>query len=423
MYRGTKNMHMNRRLVVGVLVLLAGGLLSVACGADPTPTPTATPSLTPAPRSPDPTATPDAAAVFQQEWEALIAAAQAEGEGVWVHSRGADRSFSPVIKAFGEKFGITVNLHSGSGRAAADRVLAERSAGLYTVDLFGTGGTTAIGRMVPGNFYDPVAPLLFHPDVLDLSNWYGGRHWYLDSEQQYVLIHSVSVDYPPLAMRYNTDLVSQEDIDAIESVFDYLNPKWKGMIAAWPPGPGGSSFDMSLHPQIGREWVERFMREMDVFWSSDSRILADGLAQGKFAIVMVGHTANADIDALSTLGLPVARLDKRLKEAGALEGDNGSNLLATANRPPHPNVQKLYINWFLSQEGQTLVNTIGGTEASPPAPSLRLDVPPGRTDPRERREAGVEYFWSVADDPEAAAAKRTEAAAFAFDLYVEITGQ
>ena len=416
-------MHITRSLAIGSLAFISIGLLVVACGADPTATPKPTSTPTAVPSGPDPTATPDPAVVFQQEWEALIAAAQEEGEGVWVHSSGADRSFGNIIRAFGEKFGITANLYPASGRSSADRVLAERSAGQYTVDMFGTGGSTALSRMLPAGFYDPMEPLLFHPDVVDTSKWYRGRHWYLDTEQKYVFIHSAAVEFPPITLYYNTELVTQEEIDAIDSVFDFLNPKWKGLVASWPPTQGGSSFEMSMHPQIGREWVERYMREMDVFWASDNRVLSDGLAQGKFAIALHAHTASREIRKLQGLGLPVAELNKPLKEAGELQGDTGSNLLVAANRPPHPNVQKLYINWFLSQEGQELVHTIGGNEFTPPSPSLRTDVPPGITNPRERRDPGVEYFWLVEDSPEEAQARRAAAGSFAFELYKEVTGQ
>ncbi len=36
-------------------------------------------------------------------------------------------------------------------------------------------------------------------------------------------------------MRYNTNVVSQADIDAINSVYDYLDPKWKGKLVALTP--------------------------------------------------------------------------------------------------------------------------------------------------------------------------------------------
>jgi ABC-type Fe3+ transport system substrate-binding protein len=43
--------------------------------------------------------------------------------------------------------------------------------------------------------------------------------------------------------------------------------------------------------------------------------------------------------------------------------------VAPANRAPHPNAAKLYINWVLGQEAGTLFSRATGS------PSLRLDVP------------------------------------------------
>ena len=66
-------------LLTGVFILLG---LAAACASDPTPTPipaatTSTPTPLPAGATPLPTPTPD---TFPDEWAALIAAAQEEGE-------------------------------------------------------------------------------------------------------------------------------------------------------------------------------------------------------------------------------------------------------------------------------------------------------------------------------------------------------
>ena len=63
---------------------------------------------------------------------------------------------------------------------------------------------------------------------------------------------------------------------------------------------------------------------------------------------------------------------------------------------PHPNAAKLYLNWFLSKEGQTLVHNV----APQPAPSLREDgIPIGNTDREDRRIPGVEYL-AISTSPE-----------------------
>jgi ABC-type Fe3+ transport system substrate-binding protein len=74
-------------------------------------------------------------------------------------------------------------------------------------------------------------------------------------------------------------------------------------------------------------------------------------------------------------------------------GGSGCCISAFAS-PPHPNAAKLFINWFLSKEGQTLTHTlIPYLDRS----SLRNDVPPGEVVPDQRRNPGVEYGFPDAD--------------------------
>ena len=64
------------------------------------------------------------------------------------------------------------------------------------------------------------------------------------------------------------------------------------------------------------------------------------------------------------------------------------------DRAPHPNAAKLFLNWWLTQEGQTAHNTLS---ASPVPPSLREDVPLGISEPTERRKPGAVYEMSGLD--------------------------
>ena len=59
------------------------------------------------------------------------------------------------------------------------------------------------------------------------------------------------------------------------------------------------------------------------------------------------------------------------------------------DRAPHPNATKLFVNWFLSKEGQTAVHTLA--DGNPP-PSWREDLTRFDTVvPEERREPGKKY--------------------------------
>ena len=409
----------------GMLVLIAivMALVLAACGADPTPTPRPTATPTPLPQA-EPTATPDEAAAFQAEWDALIKAAQDEGQVVLVLGGSAGRNYRAVLEFFGEKFGIETVISTGSGSAQANRILAEREAGQYQVDVLWVGGTSANTRMVPANALDPIADLFVHPEVTDLSLWFQGKHWYADEPQQYVF--TLSADTGPIqTMRYNSDLMTQEDLDGINSVYDFLDPKWKGKIVALSPltgGAGGTYFEAYVHPEIGKGWVDQFVApELGVTFVEDFRFIVDGIAKGQFHFGIAIGSAGRDLDALAELGAPVQRFPctvanvcaKELKEAGVMAGTGSQNNMMVPTNRPHPNAAKLFVNWFLTKEGQTTMHTLAVND---PDQTLRTDVTEmGNTLPFERRDPDREYFFFSADP--VYVAQRIEALDYAKDAY------
>ena len=376
----------SHRLGPLTVITVAMALLLAACGADPT----ATPTPTPLPQA-EPTPTLDAAARFEAEWAALIKAAQEEGEVSLSFNTGAGRRYRPVAEFFQGKFGIRTVISVGSGSASANRILAERTNGQFLVDIMYAGITTANTRMLPANVLAPVADFLIHPEVTDESLWFGGKHAYSDPEQKYVFVYAANAGATNLGMHYNTDLVSQADIDALNSVFDFLDPKWKSKIVAYSPsgGGGGSYFQAYVHPEIGTEWIDRFVSpELDVTFTQDILFIVNGVTQGKFHMCVSCGSAGRDIESLGSLGAPVEELDKPFKEGGSITGSS-NNILVLTNQP-HPNAGKLYLNWWLSKEGATMQHTLAVEE---PPVTLREDVTEwGGTRPNARRVAGQSYY-------------------------------
>ena len=357
---------------VGVL-----SMLFAACGSDSTATPTSAPTATPPPNA-TPTATPDAAAVFQAEWEALITAAQEEGQIVGVRD---SRGLPELAEVFSEKFGIRVIHGAGSSREQASRIIAEQQAGRYLVDVTGMG-PGSLQTLIDAGAADDTREWLFHPEVLDLSLWVGGFRWFADVEGKHRLIFSYRAFPENLSAFYNINNVSQEDIDGIESAWDLLNPKWKGRIVAEDPsGPGATIgyFRAYANADIGQDWLRRFITEMDVFFTRDARIRADGLIKGKFDWQIIGGAGYGDLIAL---GLPVAELLKPLTSVELLEANRSGGAIAVIKNPPNPNATKLWVNWLLGKEGQTLWNEVAvDAQGLTPHPSLRRDVPTGNAPP------------------------------------------
>ena len=339
-------------------------------------------------------------------WDQTLAAAREESKLIVVLGGGASRRYRPVFQYFEDKFGIQTVVSTGSGRKQADRLLAERGARRYKVDIIMTGGTTGNTRLLPNGVIDPITPELFLPDVVDKSLWYKGRHYYSDPKESYIFAFSATADLTPIAMRFNTDRLPIKKAKQIDSVWTFLDKKrFGGRIVALPPtlaGAGGTYFTAQAHPDLGVEFLRRlFDPELKVNFIQSYRQVADGVARGKYTMGIFIGSGGQDIDRLGDLGLPVANfgeiIEGPLKERPTLQGTASSNNIMVVNGRPNPNAARLFVNWFLSREGQTIMHT---KSSRSPAPSFRVDVTEqGKVQKADMRKPGVDYL-TMAHDPQ-----------------------
>ena len=336
---------------------------------------------------------------WKVEWEETITKAKKEGVVVVVGRR--PREWNPFVKVFEDKYGVDVQITGGRSSELVDRILAERQAKRFTTDhaLFGTGTSARV--LIPNGVLAPILPELILPEVKDPSKWYKGHLWWTSADrfQKYYLLFASPVQQVDLLSRYNTKKVSQAEYDSINSVWDFLDPKWKGRIGAFAPTQNrGATTDFYVHPAVGPKWFKRFYTEMNAVFFSDQRLLVDQLVLGGIDIALfLGMGTDDDLDALSKQGAPIGNfLGKAASwaEGGFLNigtGNRGINILSQA---AHPNAAKLFANWLLSREGQTAWQEKYGLGTKrTPYPTMRVDVTSsGRTRPEERRYPGRDYL-------------------------------
>ncbi|NIO10255.1 MAG: extracellular solute-binding protein, partial [Deltaproteobacteria bacterium] len=330
------------------------------------------------------------------QWDETLAKAKKEGVLVAVLGGSASRNYRPVFKYFENKYGIRTVVSTGGGRRQADRLLAERGAGKYKVDVVLIGGGSANTRFLPNNVVDPIGPELFLPEVVDQSLWYGGTHRYSDPEEKYVFAFSANAELTPIGMRFNTNKLPIKEAKKIDSVWTFLDKRFAGQIVALPPtasGALGTYFTVMVHPDLGEKFLRRmFRRELNVQFSSDFRQIADGVARGKYTMAIFVGSAGRDIDRLGRQGLPVASftqvIKKPVKERPIMQGTGASNNVMVVNRRPHPYAARLFVNWLLSKEGQTIMQT---KSERVPDQSFRVDVTEqGKVEELEMRKPGIE---------------------------------
>ena len=397
-----------RPLVLLVLPLL---FLIAACGSDD---PTATPTAAPLPTATPPPAeeVPDEMSGFEAEWEELVAAAQEEGRLGIAAGGQPSRTYRPLLDRFQDKFDISVEMSTGGATDTVNRVLAERDADTYTVDVALISVRIMNTRFIPAGALVPVDPWLIHPDILDTSMWQGGRHWYGDEEQQRSFIYSVSIAEEH-EFWYNTDEYTAEEIAEIQDPWDFFDEKYRGKIAGQGLGdPSGIRGVVNAYwePTMGPEWVRTYLTDAEVTFVDDRRVLETWLTQGRYPLQAIGG-GGADLRDLKESGLPIDFATLPLELPGLRAGGSGC-CLAIFDRAPNPNAAKLFVNWFLSAEGQTALHeTIEQSQSS----SLLNGIPLGLVLPEGRRDLNKTYDFPDADP--GFAARLEEGQAYAFEVW------
>ncbi len=329
---------------------------------------------------------------WKEEWQRTIDGAKKEGQ-VSLYG-GQEITHPEIIAAFNKEFPfIKVVTSSGRGSELVTRVIAERRADKYLADLMASGPNgPRILHMAKG--LDPITPTFMLPEVSDTSKWYGGRHWFTDPENRYIFMYEGTPVSTGLS--YNTKLTNPEDI---KTYLDLLKPQWKGKLLTMDPrgvSPPTPVLILYHKAGLGAEFLRRFYTETDITLFRDRRQGTNWLATGKFPLCFLCR----DIDKVAKQGLPVDEIaPERLKE-GTTIGGGGSSVLALLNRAPHPNAAKVFINWYLSRQGQMIWQKVMNTKEVEPSDSMRIDIAKDDVLPDARRVEGKEYQVIGYLDPE-----------------------
>ena len=319
---------------------------------------------------------------WQLQWEKVVQAAKKEGQvTVYVHS-----TYTPALesgafqKAFPEIKLVSV---SGVELQLERRFMAERRAGKNLADVF------MVGVLRSYDFYqakllEPIKAALILPEVLDESKWWQRTHHYADPEKKYLFRYVGSAQLGQIY--YNTRLVNPNELN---SFWEFVSPKWKGKIEARDirtPGTGGSAIRLFYYnTEVGPEFVKKLFSETDMTIFRDRRQGLDWLATGKFAICFWCE----GVEKGKQQGLPVESFGL-MKEGAALSA--GQGFLTLINQAPHPNAARVFVNWFLSREGQVnFQRALAQAEEGSPD-SLRTDIPKDDVLPKSRRIDGVKYL-------------------------------
>lgn len=291
------------------------------------------------------------------DWDKIVSAANKEGRVVVSVPTSAELR-KQLEAAFAAKFpAIQLELNVARGSSNINRIVEEHNAGVHSIDLHVGGTTSIITGLLAQNLLEPLPPVLMLPEVREAKNWWGGHIW-VDRAKKYIYSFTA---YITETAWYNSTLVKPDEIASYD---DLLNPKWKGKIAILDPRtPGSGESTWAFLWKIKGEPFLTRLAAQDMLVGRNLRQLAEAVARGKSAL-SIGVSYYTYLPFIKS-GLPVKPINV-IKEG--FYASSGSGNVVLIKDAPHPNAAKVFINWLLSPEGQTVFTKALGQ------PTRRLDV-------------------------------------------------
>lgn len=258
----------------------------------------------------------------------IIEAARKEGEVIWYTTITIDQS-KVVVDRFQKKYPFLKPIvYRSSGAPLMTKVLTEARAGLFGFDVVGGRGEMIIAfkeKNLLASYLSPERTTI-DPDLFDKDGY-----WYT----YYVV---------PSALGYNTNLVKKDEIPNTYEAL--LQPKWKGKKI---------SIDSTAYLLLqglsavwGKEKAVAYMKQL----AAQDPILTRGSTErvtmagaGEFPLLIAyAHT----IERAKVTGVP---MDWIPLEPALVEIDP----LMIGSKAPHPNAARLFLDYLLSQEGQSML--------------------------------------------------------------------
>ncbi|MBI4332406.1 MAG: extracellular solute-binding protein [Chloroflexi bacterium] len=355
---------MNRNQAIATVAGLLLGLLLVACGQPATPEG----ASTPAGGSPAVKTRP----AWEDDWDRTLAAARKEGTVSVYVSTGGDW-VAAIAEVMSKRYGITVETVVARVAELNERIMREQRSRVYHVDVV-RDGIVVSETLIPENMLEPLDKALMLPEVIDPKVWWRGGLTYLDEDTKTNFAHQ---EYVNQGIAFNKDMVKPGEI---KSWNDLLDPKWKGKIAISDPTTGGTGQSLSMmvaYKIMGWDYLNRLVKQEPVP-SRDNRLMTEWVARGKYPLLIAPPpTAIEFINA----GTPI---DYAIVAEGTYL-TVGGGYLSLLKTSPHPNAARVFINFFLTREGQTIYSRASGYQSS------RVDVPTDHLMPSFVRQPGIKY--------------------------------
>ena len=322
-----------------------------ACAPNAIPTPSVTKPTTPAPATP-PTSNLSLPTSQDAAWNNIVEAAKKEGKlTTYSYNLVGDIGLA-VSKTFKERYGLDLEIITGRGAEFIERLKTEKRMGKLVGDV-SDGNPTFIRMMKKEELTTPTAKDLIVLRDKDV--------WVADIVSDPKDGHLLTFTFSMVTTFVNTKLVKAGEEP--KTWQELLSPKWKGNMILTDPSTSAGTYDTFvplLREKIINADFLKALNGQDLRFSSALPDEAGVLSRGERSLSIRG--AVTTYSSFVKQGAPIRAI--ALNDTAVL----APLLMASFEGSPHPNSARVFINWFLSAEGQTVYGKAAGIS------SIRKDV-------------------------------------------------
>jgi iron(III) transport system substrate-binding protein len=327
-------------------------------------------------------------AAFAQEGDAAWAATVEKAKSdplVLVYSD--NKAFDTIVEEFTKKYGIKVQTTVARPTVILPRVKTEQTNGQYLWDVWWSITANMVNVAAPAGMLQPFEPFLMLPEVKDVNQWRHKDYIYGDPGK-FVFTYSHEVSF---SVYHNVDVVPGVKLDTLDALLD---PRFKGKIIARDASqPNSGAFALSpIYKAKGEDFLRKFLKDQAPKILDNPQQLDTSLMRGGAAIAVgMQNTSYATCtkDGGCKNITPMPQLAITLSRG-----------LSVFKNAPHPEAAKIFINWLLSKEGQTVAVREWAKYNLTGAVSMRKDVEPHPDHKADQPDFSNpdQYVWVSTDD-------------------------
>jgi iron(III) transport system substrate-binding protein len=244
------------------------------------------------------------------------------------------------------------------------KLIAEQQNGVFAWDVMESSGTSNMHEvLLPTDAFQDLKPFLMLPEAMEDSKWGTGKfELYTSPQKQHILIHEVNLGN---GLFINRESIPESELKTLD---DLLDPKYQGKMVVddCTVAAQGAAVLIGLWQAKGEAFVRQLLTTQKPVWQDTVRITTEWVATGRYPIGL--GVSEPELTRLQNDGV-----GKSLKQLDYGGGNMAASGVAVFRNAPDPNAAKVFVNWFLTKEGQQA--WVDAWEVPTPRNSRRLDVP------------------------------------------------